>query len=85
MMVKNTCINIQQIVNSINCITGWVDYLLDHLHESFRKAQSIDTIVALLRESGAALIVKDLVKAQKLRVRTGLMSTVRTYGIITAY
>lgn len=60
---------------SINCITGWEDHLLDHLMESFRKAQSIDIIVAFLRESGVALIINELADAVKrgttIRILTG--------------
>lgn len=43
-------------IDSSNCITGDADHLLLKLKESFKKAVSIDMIVAFLMESGVKLL-----------------------------
>lgn len=47
-------------IESSNCITGDTNYLLPKLKESFKKAVSIDIIVAFLMESGVKLLKEEL-------------------------
>ncbi|GAA0719796.1 DEAD/DEAH box helicase family protein [Clostridium malenominatum] len=58
-----------------SCITGDGNHLLDKLKISFKRAKSIDIIVAFLMESGVKLIVEDLKEAIKrdvpIRILTG--------------
>lgn len=66
MKEKNTYdyINIDGIavkeIESSNCITGDTNHLLPKLKESFKKAASIDIIVAFLMESGVKLLEAEL-------------------------
>lgn len=58
-----------------NCITGDNDHLINRLREAFKKAKSIDIIVAFLMESGVKLLKNDLKEAMdrgiKIRILTG--------------
>lgn len=47
-------------IETPNCITGDTNYLLPKLKESFKKAVSIDIIVAFLMESGVKLLKEEL-------------------------
>ncbi|AGY77760.1 DEAD/DEAH box helicase family protein [Clostridium autoethanogenum] len=47
-------------IENPNCITGDTNYLLPRLKESFKKAVSIDIIVAFLMESGVKLLKEEL-------------------------
>ncbi|MCH5138590.1 DEAD/DEAH box helicase family protein [Clostridiaceae bacterium UIB06] len=81
MKEKNTYdyINIDGIaakeIESSNCITGDTNHLLPKLKESFKKAVSIDIIVAFLMESGVKLLkdeLKEVVnKNIPIRILTG--------------
>ncbi|QXE20680.1 DEAD/DEAH box helicase family protein [Clostridium sp. 001] len=67
-------ITAKEIENS-NCITGDTNYLLPKLKESFKKAISIDIIVAFLMESGVKLLKEELKevvnKSIPIRILTG--------------
>ena len=58
-----------------NCITGDKDHLIHSLREAFKKAKSIDIIVAFLMESGVKLLEEQLKGAVKrnipVRILTG--------------
>lgn len=60
---------------SENCIIGNSDYLLPRLKDAFKKATSVDIIVAFLMESGVKLLEKDLkeiiTKNIPIRILTG--------------
>jgi len=62
-------------IESSNCITGDTNHLLPKLKESFKKATSIDIIVAFLMESGVKLLkdeLKEVVnKNIPIRILTG--------------
>jgi superfamily II DNA or RNA helicase len=62
-------------IESSNCITGDTNHLLHKLKESFKKAASIDIIVAFLMESGVKLLkdeLKEVVnKNIPIRILTG--------------
>lgn len=62
-------------IESVSCITGDTNHLLPKLKESFRKAISIDIIVAFLMESGVKLLkdeLKEVVnKNIPIRILTG--------------
>lgn len=62
-------------IESSNCITGDMNHLLPKLKESFKKATSIDIIVAFLMESGVKLLkdeLKEVVnKNIPIRILTG--------------
>ena len=45
-------------MRQLRSITGYDDYLYDHLKESFKKAKKIDIIVSFLIESGVKLLEK---------------------------
>ncbi|WPC40069.1 DEAD/DEAH box helicase family protein [Clostridium sp. JS66] len=47
-------------IENPNCITGDTNYLLPRIKESFKKAVSIDIIVAFLMESGVKLLKEEL-------------------------
>ena len=63
------------VIHRTNCITGDNDHLIDRLREAFKKAKSIDIIVAFLMESGVKLLKDDLKEAMargvKIRILTG--------------
>ena len=48
------------IITKSNCITGNTDHFVNYLREAFKKAKSIDIIVAFLMESGVRLLEEDL-------------------------
>ena len=50
----------KSIITKSNCITGNTDHFVDYLREAFKKAKSIDIIVAFLMESGVRLLEEDL-------------------------
>lgn len=62
-------------IENPNCITGDTNYLLPRLKESFKKAVSIDIIVAFLMESGVKLLKEELKevvnKSIPIRILTG--------------
>ncbi|WP_243124576.1 DEAD/DEAH box helicase family protein [Clostridium sp. AWRP] len=62
-------------IEKSNCITGDTNYLLPKLKESFKKAVSIDIIVAFLMESGVKLLKEELKevvnKSIPIRILTG--------------
>jgi HKD family nuclease len=64
-----------------NAITGIDDNLLTHLKNSIRNAKSIRMIIAFLMESGARLIVEQLVAAAQRGVRIQILTG--TYLSIT--
>ena len=58
-----------------NTITGYDDYLIDHLNDSLTRATSIRIIVAFLMESGVRLIIGALAEAARrgipIKILTG--------------
>ena len=58
-----------------NTITGYDDYLIDHLNDSLARATSIRIIVAFLMESGVRLIIGALAEAARrgipIKILTG--------------
>lgn len=65
----------KEVIHRTNCITGGDDHLIHRLREAFKKAKSIDIIVAFLMESGVKLLKDDLKEAMargvKIRILTG--------------
>lgn len=63
------------VIHRTNCITGDNDHLIYRLREAFKKAKSIDIIVAFLMEPGVKLLKDDLKEAMargvKIRILTG--------------
>lgn len=59
------------IITKGNCITGNKDYFVNYLREAFKKAKSIDIIVAFLMESGVRLLEEDLklIKEKNIPIR----------------
>ena len=59
------------IITKSNCITGNTDHFVDYLRESFKKAKSIDIIVAFLMESGVHILSEDLklIKEKNIPIR----------------
>jgi len=61
----------KDIITKSNCITGNTDHFVDYLREAFKKAKSIDIIVAFLMESGVRLLEEDLklIKEKNIPIR----------------
>lgn len=59
-LITNDNIVPKEVETSSNCITGDRDHLLPKLQQAFKKAKSVDIIVAFLMESGVKLIAEDL-------------------------
>lgn len=74
-IITSTTITAKEAETTTNCITGNTDYLLPKLKEAFKKAKSINIIVAFLMESGVKLIQEDLKEAVQrqvpIRILTG--------------
>ncbi len=47
-------------MKSVKSITGYDDYLYEHMKKSFERAKKVDIIVSFLMESGVKLIVAEL-------------------------
>lgn len=64
-------ITYKDIITKNNCITGNTDYFVNYLRESFKKAKSIDIIVAFLMESGVRLLEEELklIKERNVPIR----------------
>lgn len=64
-------INSKDIITKSNCITGNTDYFVNYLKEAFKKAKSIDIIVAFLMESGVRLLEEELkiIKEKNIPIR----------------
>lgn len=58
-------------MNQLRSITGYDDYLYDHLKESFKKVKKIDIIVSFLMESGVKLLEKHFldIRDQQIPIR----------------
>ena len=61
----------KSIITKSNCITGNTDHFVNYLREAFKKAKSIDIIVAFLMESGVRLLQEDLklIKEKNIPIR----------------
>jgi len=61
----------KDIITKSNCITGNTDHFVNYLREAFKKAKSIDIIVAFLMESGVRLLEEDLklIKEKNIPIR----------------
>lgn len=64
-------ISSKEIFPEGNCITGNQDHFVNYLREAFKKAKSIDIIVAFLMESGVRLLEADLrsIKERNIPIR----------------
>lgn len=58
--ITNSMLISKEAEISSDCITGDTDYLLPRLKESFKKAVSVDIMVAFLMESGVKLLKDEL-------------------------
>lgn len=58
-------------MKSVKSITGYDDYLYEHMKKSFERAKKVDIIVSFLMESGVKLIVEELklLKERKIPIR----------------
>ena len=61
----------KEICVTSNCITGDKDHFVNYLREAFKKAKSIDIIVAFLMETGVRLLEEDLklIKEKNIPIR----------------
>lgn len=59
------------LITKGNCITGNKDYFVNYLREAFKKAKSIDIIVAFLMETGVRILEEDLksIKERNIPIR----------------
>jgi HKD family nuclease len=62
------------VIHRSNCITGDNDHLIYRLREAFKKAKSIDIIVAFLMESGVKLLKDDLKEAMARGVKIRILT-----------
>lgn len=62
-------------MTTVKSITGYHDYLYDHMKESFKKAKKVDIIVSFLMESGVKLLENELRELKEknipIRILTG--------------
>ncbi|HEY5560635.1 MAG TPA: DEAD/DEAH box helicase family protein [Clostridiaceae bacterium] len=59
---------LKEIVATTNCITGDRDHFIYYLKEAFKKAKTIDIIVAFLMESGVRLLEEDLKLIKEMNI-----------------
>ena len=59
------------LITKGNCITGNKDYFVNYLKEAFKRAKSIDIIVAFLMETGVRLLEEDFkfIKERNIPIR----------------
>lgn len=58
-------------MKAVKSITGYNDYLYEHMQQSFKRAKKVDIIVSFLMESGVKLIVEELklLKERQIPIR----------------
>lgn len=58
-------------MKEVKSITGYNDYLYEHMQQSFKRAKKVDIIVSFLMESGVKLIVEELklLKERQIPIR----------------